>query len=505
MAFAVLLTSIAFILVAIIVLKLHPFLALILTAILVGLLSPRPLLEGEVESARRQLEKELREGVESGALSRENLRERLEGVRWRVEAGKRAPKPIQALELTAVGFGTTAGSIGIVILLAAIIGQCLMESGAADKIVRRFLGLLGEERAGISLLSSGYLLSIPVFFDTVFFLLVPLARALRLGTGKNYVLYICSICAGAAITHSLVPPTPGPLVMADTLGLDLGLAIAGGALLGLLPALFGLVLSGRVNRKLEVPFRDAAGPSRKELEAVVSRKEQELPGFFVSALPVLLPVVLITGHSLIDALAKADLAFAPVTAWTGFFGNKNMALLLASFIAAAVLVREKQLSLSELGRRLEPAIASAGVIILITSAGGAFGQMLSRIGIDETLRQIPSGEGGLSFLFLAWGMAAVMKIAQGSGTVSMITTSAIMVAILPDASALPYHPIYIFAAIGFGSGFISWMNDSAFWVVCKMSGFTEGETLRTWTFVLGAIGVVGLVEVVLLASVLPLV
>ncbi len=182
-----------------------------------------------------------------------------------------------------------------------------------------------------------------------------------------------------------------------------------------------------------------------------------------------------------------------------------MALLLASFIAAAVLVREKQLGLSELGRRLEPAIASAGVIILITSAGGAFGQMLSRIGIDETLRQIPSGEGGLSFLFLAWGMAAVMKIAQGSGTVSMITTSAIMVAILPDASALPYHPIYIFAAIGFGSGFISWMNDSAFWVVCKMSGFTEGETLRTWTFVVGAIGVVGLVEVVLLASVLPLV
>ena len=131
--------------------------------------------------------------------------------------------------------------------------------------------------------------------------------------------------------------------------------------------------------------------------------------------------------------------------------------------------------------------------------------MLSRIGIDETLRQIPSGEGGLSFLFLAWGMAAVMKIAQGSGTVSMITTSAIMVAILPDASALPYHPFYLFAAIGFGSGFISWMNDSAFWVVCKMSGFTEGETLRTWTFVVGAIGVVGLVEVVLLASVLPLV
>ena len=111
-----------------------------------------------------------------------------------------------------------------------------MESGAADKITRRIVGLFGERYSSLSLLSSGYVLSIPVFFDTVFYLLVPLARAMRIRTGKNYVLYVMSICAGAAVTHSLVPPTPGPVAMASELGLDLGLVILVGFLIGL-PAL----------------------------------------------------------------------------------------------------------------------------------------------------------------------------------------------------------------------------------------------------------------------------
>jgi GntP family gluconate:H+ symporter len=472
MAFLVLALSILFIIVAIVVLDLHPFLALVLAAVLVGLCSPRPLMDMELERAERELGHELSSEERAHVLS-----------------GKQLPEPVLALELTAEGFGRTAASIGIVIVLAAIIGQCLIGSGAADRIVGALLALFGERRAGLSLMGSGYLLSIPVFFDTVFFLLVPLARSLRQRTGSHYVLYVMAMSAGAVITHSLVPPTPGPLVMAETLGLDLGAAILGGLALSLVPAAVVLIASHRVDAKLEVPDRGAPLPAREE---------GALPGLFVSLLPVVLPVVLISGHSIVAALGRADW-----TPWTAFFGNKNFALLVASFIAAVVFKRQRNLTLRELSQALEPAITSAGVIILITSAGGAFGGMLSRIGIDASLREWSVGGGGSTYLLIAFAIASVMKIAQGSGTVSMITTAGVMTAILPES--LPFHLIYVYAAIGFGSLVLSWMNDSGFWVVCKMSGFTETETLRTWTFALVVIGLVGLVQVLVLSAVWPLV
>jgi GntP family gluconate:H+ symporter len=457
MAFVVLGASILFIVFAIVVVKLHPFLALILAGMLVGLASPVPLGEGDTSQA------------------------------------------VLAVELTATGFGGTAANIGIVIVLAAIIGQCLMESGAADRIVSALLKWFGERRAGASLMGSGYLLSVPVFFDTVFFLLVPLARTLRARTGAHYVVYVMAIAGGAIITHSLVPPTPGPLVMADALGIDLGVAIGGGLLLGLIPAGAGLAFAHAVDARLTIAFKATA------LERAPN-PERALPGLTASLLPVILPVALITGHSFVDLLARRDPGtWSALLPWTAFFGNKNLALLLAAFVAAGVLMRQANLTLGDLSRRLEPAVTSAGVIILITCAGGAFGSMLARIGIDEGLRGMMSEGSGLGILLVAFATAVVMKTAQGSGTVAMITTSGIMAALLPDSGELPFHRLYVYAAIGFGSGVISWMNDSAFWVICKMSDFTEKETFVTWTLMLVIIGAVGFVEVLVLSQLLPLV
>jgi GntP family gluconate:H+ symporter len=497
-SFLVLGAGIAFVVAAIVALKVHPFLSLILAAILVGLLSPKPLLESEIDRARQRLEREL-----SGKVEARELQERIEGMRWQLETGRRAPQAVLALELTAAGFGATAASIGIVIVLAAIIGQCLMESGAADRIVRGLLRLSGEPKADVALMGSGYLLSIPVFFDTVFFLLVPLARSLSLRTSGRYALYVTAICGGAFSTHVLVPPTPGPLAMADTLGLDLGVAIAGGLLLGVAPAAAGLLFARAIDRKLDIPLRDAAGSSREELEALARRPDEELPGLLVSLLPVLLPVALISGASVAEILAAGSAAWAAVLPTVSFLGNKNSALLVASFIAALTLLRRRNLTLAGLGRTLEPAVSSAGVIILITSAGGAFGSMLARIGVDDALRDLPQGGSGSSFLLLAFAVAAVLKVAQGSSTVAIITTSAVMSAVLPPN--LPYHGIYVFGAIAFGSGLVSWMNDSGFWVVGKMSGFTEKETFLTWSLVLVVVGLTGLVEVLMLSALLPLV
>ena len=155
----------------------------------------------------------------------------------------------------AEAFGTNAGNIGIVIALAAIIGQCMMDSGAADRIVRAFLNVLGEKRASVALMGSGFVLAVPVFFDTVFYLLVPLARSLYRKTNRNYLLYILAISAGGAITHTLVPPTPGPLIMAATLGIDIGVMIMVGAMVAFPAAVAGIIFSKVLDSKLNIPMR----------------------------------------------------------------------------------------------------------------------------------------------------------------------------------------------------------------------------------------------------------
>ena len=476
MPFLVLLIGIVFVVVAITVFKLHPFLALLMAAVLVGIIA----------------------------------------VELPSEEGQSLPQATRALRLTAEFFGDLAGKIGIVIVLAAIIGQALMESGAADKITRRLLALFGEKRANYALLGSGYIMSVPVFFDTVFFLLVPLARALRMRTGRNFLLYITAICAGAALTHSLVPPTPGPLVMAEYLTIDLGQAIFGGFLLGLPVALLGGIFLPRLlNRWTDPPLREAMGSSIEELKAIVMKPESELPGFFVSMLPVALPVLLITTHSVVGATKRvAELGtstlnpelITAVFAVTSFLGDKLFALGLGTVIALWILARQKGYSLSRLTESLEPALIAAGTIILITCAGGSFGSMLKLTGLGEEIKAlvVQSKNTGVLLLLLAWGVAAAMKIAQGSGTVAIITASSIMGGILDTGIVLPYHKIYVFAAIAFGSKFVSWMNDSGFWVVCKMSGFTQKETLKSWTIQLGFMGVIGLIEVLILSWILPL-
>ncbi|MCF7668599.1 MAG: GntP family permease [Verrucomicrobia bacterium] len=471
--FVILLISIVFIITSIAVFRIHAFLSLIMAAILVGFLAPIGSLPGEPEGNHF----------------------------------------VQALEVSVREFGNTAGSVGIVIALASIIGICLMESGAADKIVRSLTRAFGEKRVGPALLFSGFFLSIPVFFDTVFFLLIPLAKALRLRTGKNYVLYIMAICAGAVITHSVVAPTPGPLAMAEILKLDLGQSILAGCLLGIIPAVGGWYVSKWLNKRHDFPLRETSGASLKELNAIVNKDEKELPSFLTSIMPVVLPVLLITFSSFLGAFAKAfppfidflggEAAFNTLSNWADFFGNKNLALLIGAGIALAILVKQKMLSFEELHKSVAPAIESAGVIILITSAGGAFGMMLRHANVGAAVG-IMAAEQGINLIILAWVLAVVMKVAQGSGTVSMLTTAGMMSGIMSGAPP-PFNPIYVFIVIGFGSIGVSWMNDSGFWVVGRMSGFNEKETLKTWTVLLFAISFLGFIQTLIIASIFPLV
>ncbi|OHB79547.1 MAG: hypothetical protein A2W31_07305 [Planctomycetes bacterium RBG_16_64_10] len=453
--------------------------------------------------------------------------------------------------LVAESFGNAAGKIGIVIAMAAVIGKCLMESGAADRLVRGLLSLFGPRRAWLALLLSGYLLSIPVFFDTVFYLLVPLAITLCLRLGQDYVWSILAIAAGAAITHVLVPPTPGPLIMADVfdengIAMDMGLLILVGMATAVIPALAGGWGVARwMNRRVVIPLRPTAGISLDALRDLARRPTAELPSLGLSVLPVLLPILLIGTNSVLEfttrvargqpaASARVDRAPTaalprPVAAGmtTGLpsdgaargaalarlrgvarlVGDPNLALMFSAFIAMATLKRYRRLTLLELGRALEPALAAGALIILITAAGGAFGKALAESGVGDSIAAAAKQAQvrGLAWLPLAFAVASVLKIAQGSSTVAMITAAGMVAPILTSLETpLGYHPVYMLMAIGCGSIVGCWMNDSGFWVVCRMSGFTEGETLRTFTVTLIVMGLSGLVVVMVAAWLVPL-
>lgn len=555
----------------------------------------------------------------------------------------------------ATSFGNSAGKIAIVIGLAAIIGECMMASGAADRIVQAFLKMLGEKRASWALMGSGFVLSVPVFFDTVFYLLVPLARSLFRRTNKNYLLYILAIAAGGAITHTLVPPTPGPLVMATTLGIDIGVMILVGAMVALPAAVAGLAISAWLNRMIEIPFRDDKVIGTED---DVPEVPKATPSLLMSLLPVILPVALISANTALETLANAEhtprLQVADVTDWDAFhqslksaeegtaaaqvvsvlsesgqaiiakdslsdddqnqliaamnlvlvqknpqlysnvafdqtirkqwkiaadlsdetlddvkrellqreqlleslaqgdpsqmkvhererfnrllveltfpgiikphhwetnlrqaanvsqlFGNANFALLLSTLVAMGLVFSIKKTTLVEMSKTVELALMSGGVIILITAAGGAFGDMLKIAGIGEAIQsRFSSGEGtaqntGMAFLILGYSLAALLKVAQGSSTTAMIVGSGMLASMITGID-LGFNPVYLATAIGAGSLMGSWMNDSGFWIFTKMGRLTESESLRSWTPMLATLSVVSFGMTILLSKVLPL-
>jgi GntP family gluconate:H+ symporter len=397
----------------------------------------------------------------------------------------------------ASGLGKTATSIGIIIALAAIIGECLMLSGAADRIVWSIRRLLGDQRAPQGFVFSGFVLGIPVFFDTVFYLLLPLAKALRRRTGRNWVLYVLSVVAGATMAHSLVPPTPGPLMVANELGVSMGLMMIGGTIVGLIAATAGFAYATWANRRWDV-----APPDDEQPVDLAEPDLSKLPPLWLALAPILLPVLLISAAATLD-LFPAGAALPWWAHQLQFWGDKNISLGLSAALALFTYWHFKQVSFKQLNATTQTALASAGVIILITSAGGAFGSVLQQTGIAEVLTgMMPASKAAL--LPIAFLITTTIRIAQGSATVAMITAVGI-VAPLVAAGDLGYHPLYVALAIGCGSKPIPWMNDSGFWIIGKMSGFSELQTLRTASVMMSLMGVVGLIVTMLGAWLLPLV
>ncbi|WP_336363787.1 GntP family permease [Halalkalicoccus salilacus] len=398
----------------------------------------------------------------------------------------------------ATAFGEGMAGIGIPILMAAVIGKSMIESGAADRIVRGFSSVVGQDRTELSLFGSSFVIAIPVFFDNVFYLLAPLARAARSRTGGNYALFIVAVGAAGAVTHGFVPPTPGPLLAAGEVGANLGATIVTGILVGLPTAIVaGLGYGYVINRRMDIPLRDAMGTSVEELEAKVDTPTSALPGLFESLLPILLAVLLVAANTGVETFVGEESGPA---AFTGFFGDPNFSLTIAALVAAYTFYRMSDLSSDTFSDELTEALKSGGNIAAITAAGGAFGAMLAAAGAGE---YIAGGleDIGLGLLVTAWIIAAGVRVVQGSATVAIVTTAGIMA---PFADQLAANPAYLVMVIGAGATFCSWYNDSGFWIVKEIGGLTQAETLKTWTVATILIGVVGLIVSLIFATILPL-
>lgn len=447
-------------------LRSHAFLALILGALGVALLTPGDALQ---ETARRRVAK-----GEWSVVTAE---------KW---VQKSAPSRV------AEEFGRTCGNLGILIAMATIIGEAMMLSGAAAAIARRLLGWVGASRAHWAFFFAAFVLCIPVMLDTVMYLLAPLFKAVARKTGRDYLLLILCTVAGGTITHSLVPPTPGPLFVAGELGVPLGLMIGMGSAIGLGAALTGALFARWANQRIQiaVPAADAA-------DAASSLNPVPEPPLWLSLMPIFLPIVLI---GLEASLTPGFRSLYPVAARVlSTLGDKDLALTLGAVAALVPLALGAAHGLG--AKAVQSAVTSGGVILLIIAAGGAFGGVLQHTQIASLLASQFAGLHLLA-LPLVFVVTMLVRTVQGSATVAMITAAPIAKALL--ASGTPIHPVYLAIAIGCGSKPFPWMNDAGFWIIARVSGLTESQTLRTVSVMMSLQGLAGLVITLLCSWLIPL-
>ncbi|MDO4570379.1 MAG: GntP family permease [Planctomycetia bacterium] len=423
------------------------------------------------------------------------------------QEGEWVPKLTRAT----AAFGETAGKIALLIAMGAIIGECMTKSGAADRIVRTVATLFGPKRFPHALMSGGFLLSIPVFYDTTFYLLLPLARGIYRLTQKNYVLYLLAIGFGATLSHTLIPPTPGPLLVATNLNIPLGTMLIVSLLVGVCTLPFALLIAYGVNAYMPNPAieDEAIRAELRPQEETQKTNASPLPSLWLSILPILLPVVLILNASVLNALSagrETPILREGLLKTLFLLGDAQCALTLSALVSVLIMIFSCRMSLRGVEKEIARALTMAGMIILITSAGGAFGSMLRTSGVGERIESLATVDGstGIGVLFMAFAAAAMIKTAQGSSTTALITVSAIFSSLALSSEQLGFNLAYLAVAIGAGACVTSWMNDSGFCIFSQMSGIKETDALKTWSVGVGLLGCAAFLVCLVLSKIVPL-
>ena len=388
------------------------------------------------------------------------------------------------------GFGRTVGAIGIVIVAGSIIGTFLNYSGAAMRLATGFVRMTGPSRVPFAMGTVGYVVSMPVFCDSGFVLLSSVNRALAKKAGVSLAACTVALSLGLYATHTMVPPTPGPVAAAGIIGADLGIVIGIGVVVSVLSLMAALFFAVRYASRIHLHSDDQEEVFQSEAESEVA------PSLFRSLTPIILPILLIVGRT-VGELPNRPLGESEIVALLSFLGQPAVALSVGVVAALGLPAKLKRRMVSTTGWFGE-AIKSAAVIVVITGAGGAFGQVLQSSGIALNL-DIGSIDRSAGIL-VPFLVAAAIKTAQGSSTVAMITTAGIVAPLL-GALGLDSDVARALAVVSIGAGsmVVSHANDSYFWVVTQFSGMNVNQGYRLQT--LGSLvqGTTGAVAVWLLS------
>jgi gluconate:H+ symporter, GntP family len=386
------------------------------------------------------------------------------------------------------GVGDTLGFVALVIGLGTVIGKLLAESGGAVVVSRALVSALGERRLDIALLLSGFLIGLPVFFQVGLVLLAPVLFTVMRQTGLSVIRLGIPLVAGLSAAHGLVPPHPGPLAAIERLGADTGRTLFYSLIVALPVALFAGPLVGRLaGRRMQVEAGGIADQFAGQTTAT------RVPSLAVTVLTILTPVLLM----LMAALVQVTMADGVVRRWVGFAGSPLMAMLLATLLALYTFGRACGFDRTRTLRFAEESLPPIASVLLVVGAGGGFGRVLVASGVDSAIAHVAGGF-QLSPLVLGWVIAALLRLAVGSATVSCVTAASIMA---PMIATMPtVNKELLVVSIGAGSLIASHVNDGGFWLVKEYLNMSVQETLATWTVLETIVSVAGLAGVLLLGQ-----
>jgi len=424
------------------------------------------------------------------------------------------------------GMGTTLGFIAIVVGIGTLFGEMLRVSGGAEQLAQTLIQKFGENRAPWALGLTGFIVSIPVFFDVGLIILIPLVYSLAQRTGRSLLYYALPLAAGLAIGHSYIPPTPGPVAVASLIGADLGWVILFGTIAGL-PAmvvggiLFGKYISDKIHVKVpeymmlenygsinvnEDDEPEATDTVRRQAPTAVAvaieekvetdhPRAIELPSFGQVVAIIAIPLVLI----LLNTVSTVALPEGSVLrSFLGFLGHPFTALMIAALLSFYLLGIRRGYSRREVLDVATKSLEPVGLIVLVTGAGGVFGKTLVASGVGEALANVMAAS-NLPIIVLAFLIATAVRVSQGSATVAMVTTAGLMVPAIQAANLSGPILGLLTIAIASGATVISHVNDSGFWLVSRYLGMSEKNTLRSWTVMETILGLVGFVIVLIIS------
>ena len=386
----------------------------------------------------------------------------------------------QVLESIKNGMGSTLGFVATVVGLGALFGGLLEHSGGAQSLAAFILGKTGEKRAPWSLMLTGFIIAIPVFFDVAFIILAPVIFAITKKTGKSLLLYAIPLLAGLAITHSFIPPTPGPVAVADILGANLGWVIVFGAIAGIPAAiisgpLFGKYISEKIHLSVPESFQQ-------------KQQNSSYPNPIMILMIIILPILLIVLKTLYGTSTELPEAILFII---NLLGHPFTALILANLIAWYFLGIKRGVTKDNLLKLSLDSFKPAGAIILLTGAGGAFKQILVDTKAGEMIASSIQGA-NINPLIFAFLVAALIRILQGSATTAMIAAAGIVSPIIASGEFSSAQIALTVIGIASGATILSHVNDSGFWLVGQYLEMNEKQTFKSWTVMTVLIGFTGL-------------